>query len=63
MTTIQGYDHLNRHPSIASSSSSSSSSFDYKYNAASQRTSVANVAGSYWEYGCDSLGQVTSGKK
>ncbi len=61
MTTIQGYDHLNRYPSIASSSFSSS--FDYKYNAASQRTSVANVAGSYWEYGCDSLGQVTSGKK
>jgi RHS repeat-associated protein len=39
------------------------SQFDYRYNPASQRTSVTNLDGSYWVYGYDSMGQVTSGKK
>jgi len=65
MTTTNGYDHLNRLTNTASlgGTGSTRSQFDYQYNPASQRTSVTNLDGSYWVYGYDSMGQVTSGKK
>ncbi len=44
-------------------SASSAVSFSYDYNAANQRTKRTEEDGSYWEYGYDSLGQVTSGHK
>jgi RHS repeat-associated protein len=64
MTTTKQYDYLNRLTSISSSPSSSSSiSFSYQYNSANQRTRRTESDLSYWSYGYDSLGQVTSGKK
>lgn len=65
MTTTKGYDFVNRLTNTVSINNQPSTinSFDYKYNPASQRTSVTNVDGSYWVYGYDPMGQVTSGKK
>ena len=64
MTTTKQYDYLNRLTSIASSPSASAQvSFSYQYNNANQRIAVTNGDNSYWAYGYDSLGQVTSGKK
>ena len=60
MTTTKQYDYLNR---LGSISSSPSSSFIYQYNAANQRTLNRLWDGSYWRYGYDALGQVTSGNK
>ncbi len=60
MTTSKQYDYLNR---LSSISSSPSSAFNYQYNAANQRTLDRLGDGSYWRYGYDALGQVTSGKK
>jgi YD repeat-containing protein len=37
--------------------------FNYVYNSANQRTAVTNVDGSYWVYGYDQLGSVTSAKR
>ena len=39
------------------------SSSAYQLNSANQRVAVTNADGSYWVYGYDNLGQVTSGKK
>ncbi len=44
-------------------SASSAVSFSYDYNAANQRTKRTEEDGSYWEYGYDALGQVTSGHR
>jgi hypothetical protein len=65
MTTTNGYDLVNRLTNTVSlgGTGSTLSQFDYRYNPASQRTSVTNLDGSYWVYGYDSMGQVTSGKK
>lgn len=65
MTTTKSYDNLNRLTFISSVDSMSSvvSSHSYLYSDANQRTRVDLVGGSYWIYGYDSLGQVTSGKK
>jgi RHS repeat-associated protein len=65
MTTTKGYDFVNRLTNTVSlgGTGSTLSQFDYRYNTASQRTSVTNLDGSYWVYGYDSMGQVTSGKK
>jgi YD repeat-containing protein len=60
MTTSKQYDYLNRLNSI---SSTPSNSFAYQYNAANQRTMNRLADGSYWRYGYDALGQVTSGNK
>ena len=40
---------------------SSALNINYQYNAAGQRTNVALTDGSYWSYGYDALGQLTSG--
>ena len=60
MTTSKQYDYLNRLSSIASTPSNS---FTSLYNAANQRTMNRLADGSYWRYGYDALGQVTSGLK
>jgi YD repeat-containing protein len=60
MTTSKQYDYLNRLSSIASTPSNS---FIYEYNSVNQRTLNRLWDGSYWRYGYDALGQVTSGNK
>jgi RHS repeat-associated protein len=64
MTTTKTYDLLNRLTSISSIPSRSPTvSFAYQYNSANQRTRRTESDLSYWSYGYDSLGQLTSGKK
>jgi len=58
MTTSNTYDYLN-----CLTGKSSVLNFNYQYNAASQRTRVTLADGSYWVYGYDTLGQLTSGVK
>lgn len=38
-------------------------SYGYRYNSANQRDRVSLADNSYWDYGYDNLGQVTSGKR
>ena len=57
MTTTRQYDRLNRLTNLVSDPRS----FSYRYNAANQRTRVADDTGAYWLYGYDRLGQVTNG--
>jgi RHS repeat-associated protein len=65
MTTSKGYDNLNRLTGITNANASSVvlDSHGYGLNSANQRTSMTNSDGSYWRYGYDSLGQVTSAVK
>ena len=64
MTTTKSYDNLNRLTQISSAPSADSTvTFNYAYNQANQRTAVTNADNSRWNYGYDTLGQVTSGKK
>jgi len=62
MVTTKQYDLLNRLTN-STSVSSVASWFVYAYNSANQRTRTTLADGSYWVYGYDSLGQVTSGRK
>jgi RHS repeat-associated protein len=63
LTTARDYDNLNRLKSITSANDTwpDPVSFAYAYNAANQRTGVTNADASHWNYGYDSLGQVTNG--
>jgi len=64
MTTSKQYDLLNRLTSVNNVPAGGSPiAFSYAYNSANQRTRTSLGDGSYWAYGYDSLGQVTSGKK
>ena len=64
MTAQNTYDKLNRLTGRSSVSSASSVvNFQYQYNLASQRTKVMLMDGSYWIYGYDALGQLTSAVK
>jgi len=65
MTTTKSYDYLNRLTSISSANASSVilDSHGYTYDSADERKSVTNADGTYWLYGHDTLGQVTSGIK
>ncbi len=66
MTTTKQYDYLNRLTQISSSPSASYVSpltYNYNYNPANQRTKDTLADGSYWDYGYDSLGQVTNACK
>jgi RHS repeat-associated protein len=64
LTTAKTYDGLARLKTISSSPSADlARSFNYTYNQASQRTRVDLADGSYWVYGYDVSGQVTSGVK
>ena len=60
MAVSKSYDNLDR---LTSVSAGSTASFNYGYNAANQRTAMTNADNTYWSYGYDSLGQVTSGAK
>jgi RHS repeat-associated protein len=65
LTTSRSYDNLNRLTNIASLNPlpSTLNSASYAYNLANQRTQRTEADGSYWAFGYDNLGQVTSGKK
>jgi len=65
MTTAKQYDPLNRLTALSSTvgQAPSFAAFAYVYNRANQRVRRSEADGSYWRYGYDSLGQVTSGKK
>ena len=64
MTTSKNWDNLDRLTSISSTANSTVvSSTAYAYNAANQRTSATSEDGSYWAYGYDRLGQVTSASR
>ena len=66
MTTTKQYDYLNRLTSIASTPAGAGQfpvSYAYGYNAANQRVSRNDWDGPHWNYGYDSLGQVTNGTK
>jgi RHS repeat-associated protein len=65
LTTTKGYDHLNRLGSIANTPSATPAhTVGYDYNAANQRAKATREDATFWDYGYDSLGQVTSaGKK
>ena len=62
LTTVRGYDNLNRLTNILNNAALTVSS-GYGYNAANQRTNQWREDGTYWVYQYDALGQVTSGKK
>jgi len=64
MVTTNSYDNLDRLTRTASMPSGSPTiSFDYHYNNANQRDNVTNADGTFWRYGYDALGQITSGIK
>jgi len=64
MVAAKQYDNLNRLTNLAwTVGSQVVASFAYQYNNANQRTRVTLVDGSYWVWGYDYLGQVTSAKR
>ncbi len=64
MVATKQHDNLNRLTNLAwTVGSQVVASFAYQYNNANQRTRVTLVDGSYWVYGYDYLGQVTSAKR
>lgn len=63
ISTTKAYDHLDRLISIGDAVGGAALSSTYSYNAANQRTALTLEDSSYWSYGYDSLGQVTSGNK
>jgi RHS repeat-associated protein len=66
LTTTKSFDNLNRLTSTTSVSGSGLpplASSLYQYNAANQRTRLTREDSSYWDFGYDSLGQVTAGNK
>jgi RHS repeat-associated protein len=64
LLTTKAYDRLDRLTSITNTNTTAfSRSLAYEHNAANQRTKATRENGAYWEYGYDSLGQVTSGRK
>jgi YD repeat-containing protein len=64
MTTTKQFDFRSRLTKIESwAGSTLVARAAYGYNAADQRVALTNADNSYWLYGYDSLGQVTSGKR
>jgi len=64
--TTRTHDKLARVKSLVTNRLSDNgvlASYDYDYNSLNQREKMATADNSYWNYGYDSLGQVTSGKK
>lgn len=59
------WDHLDRLQALNHQGSGSGihQSFAYVYNAADQRTRITREDGGTWEFGYDSLGQLSSGKE
>jgi RHS repeat-associated protein len=68
MISARYHDALNRLVSVVSapvpgSPSALPVSFTYDYNDANQRTERVDTDGSFWQFGYDALGQVTSGRR
>ncbi len=64
LTTVKSYDNLNRLSGITNTPSAASTiSAAIQYNSANQRTRLTREDNSYWDYGYDALGQVTSAVK
>ena len=65
MISTKAHDFANRLTSIghADGQATTLASRAYGYNAVNQRTNVIHEDNSYWSFGYDSLGQVSSGKK
>lgn len=65
LTTTKAYDNLNRLSAISNllSALNAQLSTAYSYNNANQRTKLTRETNAYWNYGYDSLGQVTSAQK
>jgi len=64
LTVNRSYDSLNRLTSISSLCASVPvASFTYVYNNSDRRSKATLADSSYWEYGYDDKGQVTSGRK
>jgi YD repeat-containing protein len=61
--TFDSLNRLTRRASVPSASSAGTLSYDYAYNSANQRMAVTNADASRWDYGYDTLGQVTNGVK
>jgi RHS repeat-associated protein len=61
----RGYDSLGRLQSIATTTpvSGTVASYSYIYNSLDQRTRVTREDNSYWTYGYNDRGELTSGKK
>jgi YD repeat-containing protein len=62
MTTTRSYDALNRvvDTRTFNAQHATLNAHRYQYNTANQRTRRTEADGSYWDYGYDALGQVTS---
>ncbi len=66
MSAVKTYDKLNRLAQIRNSAVGINQlpfQFSYEYNDANQRVRATLADGSFWQYGYDWLGQVTSGKR
>jgi RHS repeat-associated protein len=64
LATNLGHDFLARTSSLTSAPSGAGPiSQSYTYNQANQRITVTREDGSYWQFGYDALGQVTSANK
>src|ERR1051326_2606511 len=64
MTRTNQYDNLNRLTNLTwKVGSTVIASFSYQYNSANQPVTNTLADASYWVYGYDALGQVTSGKR
>ncbi len=63
MTMTEQFDVLNRLQSILSVSPGPTLSEAYLYSHSNKRACARFADASYWSYGYDTLGEVTSGKK
>ena len=64
MTTTKTYDSLDRLSSISSAPATGDPvSYAYQYNAAGQREQMTLANGTYWTFGYNDRGEVTSGGK
>jgi RHS repeat-associated protein len=63
LTVEHDWDALGRLRRIATSTPTDDRSFDYRYNDANQRTRMTLADDTYWDYGYDSLGQLTGAVK
>jgi RHS repeat-associated protein len=63
LTTTMAYDKLNRLSAVSHAPAGPAQSHAYDYNAANQRTKVTREDNAYWDFGYDTPGQLTSGKK
>lgn len=64
LTTVKTHDYLNRLASVVNTPSASAvASVAYDYNSANQRIKATRENSQFWDYGYDSLGQVTAATK